>query len=556
MADIFSDIFKFAGNAVNQALTPDNLRDMRHASKLFVDDQYRLVPKMGYLFHVFFDINPAAAFPDPQNPNNNREIGMLVKSVSLPKFSVDTKKYNAYNRPNYAQSKVNYDAINLTFHDDSANVIRNFWFDYYNYYYRDADYNETLYGTKHKYESQRPSDKWGYTPRETTGQSYLRSIRIYSLHQKRFSEYVLLNPIIKSFRHGDHQQGQNEAMQHEMTIEYESVLYYYGTTSAQTVSGFADLHYDKMPSPLTPAGGGTKSILGPGGLLDMGDDVIHDIKDGNYGSALFKGLKGLKSASSMDLKKAAIGEVLALGTGILRGNNPQNSIFVPSLPSLGGALGEIGGKLGLGGLLSGGGFGGGVGSSNTWMAAAAGLGVAAFAGPGSSNQELSDATSYADGFAPYTDYNDLPSPEGDDVLNSYNSGYEYSIGGEENNYGPTNQGSMNNYGDQLDLENNIAVSQSVLYNMEVETNQLKEKQQNMVDTINALDARKEELLGLGVDPESDQMYDIQSQIDLQILLVGDIDSQLNDLSDKSTSLASDLERNITRYEGLTGVGGI
>ena len=512
---------------------------------------------MGYLFHVAFDINPAAALPDPQNPNNLRELGLLVKAVSLPKFSVDTKKYNAYNRPNYTQTKINYDPITVTFHDDSANVIRNFWFDYYNYYYRDSDYNTELYSVQHKYEGERPSDKWGYTPRTSWGRPYLNAIRIYSLHQKKFSEYVLLNPIIKSFRHGDHQAGSNETVQHEMTIEYESVLYFYGSVTPSNVKGFADLHYDKMPSPLTPAGGGTKSILGPGGLMDTADDVIHDIKDRNYGSALFKGLKGLKSAGSMDLKKAAIGEVLAIGTGILRGNNPQNNIFVPSLPSLGGALSDIGNRFGLGTLVSGGGIGG-VGGL---LAGAAGLGLASLGGGKTYSQEMSDATSYLEGVAPYTPYSDLPAPDGSELfVDGYNSSNLYSGEPDLSDAGflpeSTNQGNMFDYGEIQDLDNNINIGQSALYDLDVEANQLKEQQQLTLDSINAMEASKQDLLSMGYSENDPAVVELNQQIDMQIAVVGDQDSKLNELSDQSSNLASELERQIIKKEGLTGVGGI
>lgn len=354
MADIFSDILGFLGTAAKQALTGDNLRDYTHASKLFVGDNFRLSPKMGFLYHVAFDINKEVA--QLSDKIDVSEIGMLVKSVALPKFSIDTKNYNAYNRPNIIQSKIKYDPLQLTFHDDSADVVRNFWYDYYNYHYRDSDYAQSVYQSPHKYNQYRQATDWGYTPRSQGGDRYLRSIRLYSLHQKRFSEYVLINPIIKSFAHGQHQSGESALMQHEMTIEYESVLYYYGSVSSNTVNGFANLHYDRTPSPLTVAGGGTQSIGGPGGLLETADDVIHDIQEGNFGSAIFKAARGIKNAGNMDLKQAAIGELLGLGTSVLRGNNPTSSIYVPSMNS------------GIGGLLSGGGIGGGgIGSSLSGM---------------------------------------------------------------------------------------------------------------------------------------------------------------------------------------------
>ena len=544
MADIFSDIFKFAGSVINQAITPDNLRDRRHASRLFVDDQYKLVPKMGYLYHVFFDINAAAALPDQVNPNRDRELGMLVKSVSLPKFTVDTKRYNAYNRPNYAQTKVNYDAINIGFHDDSANVVRNFWFDYYNYYYRDADYNKELYASRHKYEPTRLADKWGYSPRNNIAEPYLKSIRIYSLHQKKFSEYVLLNPIIKSFRHGDHAStATTDIMAHEMTIEYESVLYFYGTTSNNTVQGFADLHYDKMPSPLTPAGGGTKSILGPGGLLDTGDDVIHDLKDGNYGSALFKGLKGIKSASSMDLKKAAIGEVLALGTGVLRGNNPQNNIFVPSLPSLGGAIG---------GLIGGGGFGGG---SNSWLAGAAGLGLAAIAPGAPRSEEMTNATSYLEDVSPYSAYDDFPGPNDEDVVvNGYNQSTSLSeeprVSDENSDVEPTNQSAINDRGDKLAIENNIDAAKRNMLSLQTEANSLKQQQRLTEDAISSLDSQRAALIQAGADPSSREVREIQKQIEQQIEISSVNDAVIDQLNSQFAGLNNNLTRLNSQYNSL------
>lgn len=376
MTGIFDDVVNFVGNTLKQIATGDSLKDYKHASRLFVSDQYKLMPKFGFLYHVFFDINPGA-YPDPNNPNKNYELGMLVKTASLPKFTIDTKTLNAYNRPNIVQTKIHYDDLQINFHDDSADLVRNFWFDYYNYYYRDSDHSESLYHQEHKYQDVRPTSSWGYTPRKTDGVPYLNSIRIYSLHQKKFSEYVLINPIIKSFRHGEHVSGPGETMQHEMTISYESVLYCYGTVNSNTVKGFAQLHYDTSPSPLTPAGGGTRSILGAGGLLETGNDIIENLAEGNYGAAAFLAARGINNLSHMDLKSAATSELLGLGTSILRGNDPSSSIFVPSIPGLSNNLGAIGSRIG--GSYDG--LGGGGGGGTTGLLAGAGiLGASALAG--------------------------------------------------------------------------------------------------------------------------------------------------------------------------------
>lgn len=566
MADIFSDIFKFAGTAINQALTPDNLRDYRHASKLFVDDQYRLLPKLGFLYHVAFDINDSAARPNPTNPNALRELGLLVKSVSLPKFTIDTKKYNSYNRPDYVQTKINYDPVTISFHDDSANVIRNFWFDYFNYYYRDSDYQQELYGIEHKYQTTRPSDKWGYSPRlAANAPRYINAIRIYSLHQKHFSEYVLINPIIKSFRHGEHSAGNTEPMGHEMTIEYESVLYFYGSTTPSNVKGFAELHYDNMPSPLTPAGGGTKSILGAGGLLDTASDVIKDVKDQNYGSAIFKGLKGLKTAGSMDLKKAAVGELLGIGTGILRGNNPQNGIFVPGLAGLGGVLstvsgGGVGGALGAG-ILAGISDVNIINGINSYLTAFSSQALTIPNSDRPGNQEMSDATSYLEGFAPYSGYSDFPAPDdSDQFIDGYSSSTIYSgelsLADADLLFPPSNQGSMNEYGELNNLVNNIDIGIAALQDLEVEANRLKEQQQLILDSIESINTKKQDLLAVGVTEDDNEIIELNQAIEIQLASAQMQDNKLNELSEKTTNLAAEVERQIIRKEGITGVGGI
>jgi len=338
----------------------DSVKDYQHAARIFIDDNYRLSPKYGFLFHVAFDLNSEIT----RVPRDNMlEMGMIVKTANLPKFSVDNKVLNAYNRVNVVQNKIKYDQIQITFHDDSADLIRDFWYDYYSYYYRDSDYQETVYAAPHKYDV-RQQQSWGYQPRQyprnQNTQQYIRAIRIYSLHQKRFSEYTLINPVITAFRHGDHQNGVSELMQHEMTIQYETVKYRYGYVSKNTVSGFADLHYDHTPSPLTPAGGGTRSILGPGGLLSSIDEVTNDLAEGNLLAAAFKGFRAFENSRGMNLRAVAGAELAGIGMNILRGGNPMAGISVPTLSNLGGGFagnrpgpGQYGNSL-LTGLIGGG----------------------------------------------------------------------------------------------------------------------------------------------------------------------------------------------------------
>jgi hypothetical protein len=318
----------YSGGSLRPTSTNAILKDYKHASKIFVPDNYKLTPKFGFLFHVSFGINPKAAKPDPSNPNRNKEISLLVKSASLPKFSVDTKLFNAYNRPNIIQSKIKYDPINITFHDDNSDVIRNLWFDYYNYYYRDSDHKEEVYHMPHKY-GKRPTSDFGYRTRNQSG-PYLYSISLYSLHLKKFSEYVLINPVIKQFQHGDHEQGKGETMQHSMTIEYETVLYFYGSVSSETVTGWQQLHYDSDPSPLQSK---NRNSLYGGSAPQSPDYRVHPVIEGGYAAPSY----GMQNQATMGSGASKADNLLGAGQSVLQEQDPNSDMFIPTI---GGNMGD------------------------------------------------------------------------------------------------------------------------------------------------------------------------------------------------------------------------
>lgn len=267
---------------INGTVGTEMLRDYRHAARIFVDNNFRLSPKYGFLFYVEFDFNPLVT-----NVSNTtaQEMGMIVKRVDLPKFSIETKTHNAYNRVNIVQNKIKYDPVTISFHDDQADNVRNFWYDYYSFYYRDSDYADATYGAISKYQS-RPAFDWGYTPRPTVGYNtyngnqpyqYIQAIRIYSLYQKNFSEYELVNPTIVSFQHGEHVNGENTAtLQHEMRVQFETVKYQTGYVTESTVGGFVDLHYDNTPSPIAPEVG-TAIIDNAQGGYSVASNTITDL---------------------------------------------------------------------------------------------------------------------------------------------------------------------------------------------------------------------------------------------------------------------------------------
>lgn len=328
----------------------ETLRSYQHASRIYLDSNYRLSPKYGFLFYVEFDLNPSIT---QMSTTTMQELGMIVKSVGLPKFTIENRVQNAYNRPNVVQTKIKYDPISINFHDDQGDVVRSFWYDYYSFYYRDSDYAESLYSQRTKYTA-RPAVDWGYGPRPvpsyTSGYQpeeyqYINAIRIYSLYQKNFSEYTLLNPTITSFKHGDHDNAQNEIMHHEMTVAFEAVKYKTGYVTGSNAGGFFDLHYDNKTSPIATKVGADTILNGagnpsrpPSDVFDLANNNVHP---GEIANNPLNTIAGFGSSLAGGLLNSVTGAIGAELSSLVSG-------------AVGGGLSSLTGGAGLSGLISGG----------------------------------------------------------------------------------------------------------------------------------------------------------------------------------------------------------
>ena len=308
----------------------DSVKDFSHASKIFVDGNFLRAPKYSFLFYVKFNFRSGSDALLTQ-PQRAIQMGALCKSAQLPRFTIENKTLNAYNRPNTVQTRLRYEPLSLKFHDDSNEIIREFWYDYMTYYFRDSDYQTALYKTDHKY-ARRQKDGWGYGLREpTNGAGYhpLESISIYSLSQKKFSEYQLINPLITSFRHGEHNHAEGAGtLENEMTVTFETVKYYKGVVSANEFGDSMLLLYDKRPSPLSA--GVTNSFFGQGGLVSTLDSTLTDLANGNWGAAFIRLNKAKAAFKNTDVGNMFVQESISRATNSARYGTTYNPISAPT----------------------------------------------------------------------------------------------------------------------------------------------------------------------------------------------------------------------------------
>ena len=227
-------------------------RNQQHASRLFVDDQFRLAPKSGFLFHVAFGINQDALKNIDLVQRHRNEINMLVKSTTLPKFTITTETLNQSNRKKVVQNQHKMENIDIVFHDDNMGLVNQLWQNYYSYYY--ADSSSAASGKSYTRNATKSFDyiNGNYGFDNGSLNPFFKYIKIYQMARHEYVSYTLSNPVIASWG-GSSALAYNstENSSFSMSIAYEAVSYASGIVSPETVEGFGAEHYDQTPSPLT-----------------------------------------------------------------------------------------------------------------------------------------------------------------------------------------------------------------------------------------------------------------------------------------------------------------
>ena len=290
------------------------MKDYQHASRLYVDNNFKLMPKQKFLFHVVFNTDETL-FVDGFNANERYQLNMLVKQCDLPKYNMSMEEKTQYNKKMYTTTRIAYEPVNITFHDDHADTVNAFWKKYYEYNIADSvgmNNDLTISNTKDDYYDfgdARATTKFGLDTPKQSKKPYLKGIEIFVLHKQRFTSMTLVNPVIGSFSHDNLDQADGAGiMNNTMQILYETVIYKAGIVNKNNVPGFATINYDHSPSPLSILGGGTNSIFGPGGIVDGIGSVMRDVQSGNILGAILGASNTYNNAKK--IKKSAVKEEL------------------------------------------------------------------------------------------------------------------------------------------------------------------------------------------------------------------------------------------------------
>ena len=359
----------------------EGVADYEHAAKTFLTNGYEFAPRHKYLFHVYFTINTAyvpalrTAFADNQEIAT---IGLMVKNVQLPNYNISVEQMNQYNRKRLVQTKIDYQPVQFEFHDDGGDLIRDFWYSYYSYYYKDpsqkydnlANNNGSLgpligtpngfsYNNRDIYDNNRTVNDWGYIGESYTDGAdifsvgntgklpFFKDIRIFGFNQHKWASYILINPLITEWQHDTYDYSQSSGtMSNRMTIRYETVKYGTGAIGDvrpdTNVVGFADpSYYDTLISGITRPGSNA-TVFGQGGLIDTGVGIAEDLASGGvagYIGAAQKAIAAYDTYKDKNLASIANQEVKTSAKAVAKGSLPAVQRAVIGTPGTAGVPG-------------------------------------------------------------------------------------------------------------------------------------------------------------------------------------------------------------------------
>ena len=272
-----------------------NLGDWRHASRLFVDNNFQYAPHSKFLYHVGFFLTPAAqSFTENIFKPYENVVGMLVRTANLPGFSVNLETKNKYNRKKNIQTNIEYEPVSIEFYDDNFGLITALMEAYYRYYYADAntagETGQGPYGTANGdtlyKDAQANNHAFGLDNR-VPPVPFFDKIEITQMQRRRYTTFRLIRPILSAWNHDSvNASDTNTPMANSITVNYDTVVYERGdveTGSNGSPTTFGQEKYDKVPSPISTLGGAA------GGLREVVSgvgDIAGERTGGLLGTAI------------------------------------------------------------------------------------------------------------------------------------------------------------------------------------------------------------------------------------------------------------------------------
>lgn len=245
----FSDLINNINNASNRfANGLENgagyLGSPRTATSAFNLDGTELhenVPRTKFEYFVKINLNtdPAIlnymkAYGFDSNNQNLDKMQSVIKSVTMPSFSMETDTLDRYNRKIVSYRNIRFGNVDMTFHDVADSKVLRFWQAYYGYYYKDGISVEKLdldeaqrLPDKELFDETKVNNRFGYNLEDVQNvRNLIESIEIFQVHNKKYTKAVLVHPKVVDFTHDTlDYEATSELVELRFSFQPESVIY-------------------------------------------------------------------------------------------------------------------------------------------------------------------------------------------------------------------------------------------------------------------------------------------------------------------------------------------
>lgn len=221
-------------------------------------------PRPGFMYMVEF-ITPLngsttrTGFDPSSTLSTKTGFNFQAKSVSRPSIQLQSDVVNQYNKKRVVYTGRTHTPVTMTFHDDIAGKLQQFWKSYFAHYFEDGvtDSSGSLFWDLVSDTFTNPAGTEGVGLRTIPGTNekyYFDKIIIYQFFGGYYTTITLFNPVISNFQYANDLAYDNTAgTSPEVTITFEYENFAYNTdpqrVSASNASKFG-FQYDYNNPPL------------------------------------------------------------------------------------------------------------------------------------------------------------------------------------------------------------------------------------------------------------------------------------------------------------------
>lgn len=207
---------------------PLMLRNSRYATVINkANSTIQAMPRQKFLFYATF--NPSSALTGVKDFSSWQSgFAFQISKIDRPKFTIDVKQVNQYNRKRLVQTGIEYDPVSITLHDTVDDRVLRVWQSYYQWYFGDGrSKNSTVWNSNVIENTFSLSSGWGFSPPNTSmsNTNFFESLDIYTFYGKKYTQVRMWNPKITSIEFDGMDTESSAFAVSNMSVKHEGVSY-------------------------------------------------------------------------------------------------------------------------------------------------------------------------------------------------------------------------------------------------------------------------------------------------------------------------------------------